>query len=180
MTQFTHSSLVLTILKHVPFDRLQRAVCGLADGSLSVTLTRQSDCDIRALVKNGDEKEYGVTLTEALTTCSCKDALYRGGICKHGVAVALHVLRAPQPKKEAPAPQFPMFHLMWRDGLVVCGEPDPGRAQIWPWTEYMLTWPEVCPACVTAYHHPKRAPQEEMPPPDLTLAKTKPTWGFPA
>ena len=156
MTQFTHSSLVLTILKHVPSDRLQRAVCGLADGSLMVTLTRQSEAEIRALVQNGDGKEYGVTLTESLTACSCKDALYRGGIYKHGVAVALHFLRAPQPKPAAPAPQFPMFHLMWRDGIVLCGDPQPGRVQVWPrWTEYMLTWPEVCPSCVAAYKHPK-------------------------
>jgi SWIM zinc finger len=156
MTQFTHSSLVLTILKHVSSDRLQRAVCGLVDGSLSVTLTRQLDCEIRALVKNGNGKEYGVTLTEALTTCSCKDSLYRGGICKHGVAVALHVLRTPQPKTADPAPQFPTFHLMWRDGIVLCGERHPGRVQVWPWTEYLLTWPEVCPSCLSTYKYPKK------------------------
>lgn len=157
MTQFTHSSLVLTILKHVSSDRLQRAVCGLADGSLTVTLTRQSESEIRALVKNGDGKEYGVTLTEALTACSCKDALYRALACKHATATALHVLRTPQPQKAAPALQFPTFHLMWRDGIVLCGEPHPGRVQVWPWTEYMLTWPEVCPACVAAYKQPKTA-----------------------
>jgi hypothetical protein len=48
-------------------------------------IIRQSDCEIRALVKNGDGKEYGVTLTESLSTCSCKDALSRGGIYKHDV-----------------------------------------------------------------------------------------------
>jgi hypothetical protein len=157
MTQFIHSPLVLTILQQVSSDRLQRAVCGLVDGSLTVTLTRQSEAEIRALVKNGDGKEYGVTLTESLIACSCKDALYRGGICKHGVAVALHVLRIPQPKTEYPAPQFPMFHLMWRDGIVLCGDTQPGRGQVWPWTEYMLTWPEVCSSCVAAYKHPKTA-----------------------
>lgn len=157
MTQFPYSSLVLTILQHVSSDRLQRAVCGLADGSLTVTITRQSEAEIRALVKNGDEKEYGVTLSESLTACSCKDALYRGGICKHGVAVALHVLRTPQLKTAAPVPQFPTFHLMWRDGIVLCGEHHPGRVQVWPWTDYMLTWPEVCPACVAAYKQPKTA-----------------------
>jgi hypothetical protein len=157
MTQLTHSSLVLTILQHVSSDRLQRAVCGFADGSMTVTLTRQSDCEIRALVKNGDGKEYGVTLSESLTSCSCKDALYRGGICKHGAAVALHVLRVPQPKTTTPAPQFPTFHLMWRNGIVLCGDPQPGRVQVWPWTEYMLTWPEVCSSCVATYKHPKRA-----------------------
>ena len=157
MTQFSHSSLVLTILQHVSFDRLQRAVCDLADGNLTMTITRQSEAEIRALVKNGEGSEYGVTLTESLTTCSCKDSLYRGMVCKHAVAIALHVLRTPQSKKEAPAPQFPTFHLMWRDGIVLCGEPQPGRVQVWPWTEYMLTWPEVCSSCVAAYKQPKRA-----------------------
>jgi hypothetical protein len=122
-----------------------------------MTITRQSEAEIRALVKNGEGKEYGVTLTESLTACSYKDALYRGGICKHGVAVVLHVLRTPQPKTAAPAPQFPTFHLMWRDGIILCGDPHPGRVQVWPWTEYMLTWPEVCSSCVATYKHPKRA-----------------------
>jgi hypothetical protein len=35
MTQFTHSSLMLTILKQVSSDRLQHAVCGLAGGSMT-------------------------------------------------------------------------------------------------------------------------------------------------
>jgi hypothetical protein len=157
MTVTTIQSLVLHAVRDVTADRLQRAVCGLADGTLSCPLTCQSDHEIRALVKNGDGKEYGVTLTESLTTCSCKDALYRGGICKHATATALHVLRSPQPKTEVPVPQFPTFHLMWRDGIVLCGEPHPERVQVWPWTEYMLTWPEVCLSCVTAYKQPKTA-----------------------
>jgi hypothetical protein len=107
------------------------------------------------LVKNGDGKEYEVILTESLTACSCKDALYRGGICKHGVAVALYVLHTPQPKTTAPATQFSTFHLMWRYGIVLCDDPHPRRVQVWPWTEYMLTWPEVCSACVAAYKQPK-------------------------
>jgi hypothetical protein len=156
MTQFTHSFLVLTILKHVLSDRLQRAVYGFADSRLAVALTRQSDSEIRALVKNGNGSEYGITLTEAITTCSCKDSLYRGTVCKHAVTVALHVLRTSQPKIEAPIPQFPTFHLMWRDGIVLCDEPQPERVQVWPWTEYMLTWPEVCLSCVSTYNHPKR------------------------
>ncbi len=156
MTLSSIHSLVLTAVQDVAADRLQKAVCGLADGSMTVTLTRQSDEEIRALVKNGDGKEYGVTLTKALTTCSCKDALYRGGICKHAVGVALYVLRTPQPRKVTPAPQFPMFHLMWRDGIVLCGESHPERVQVWPWTEGMLSWPEVCTACRATYHQPKR------------------------
>lgn len=157
MTHSSIHSLVLTAVQNVAADRLQNAVCGLADGSMIVTLTRQSDVEIWALVKNGDGKEYGVTLTESLSTCSCKDALYRGTVCKHAVAVALHVLHTLPSQKAAPAPQFPTFHLMWCDGLVLCGEHHPERVQVWPWTQGMLGWPEVCPACVTAYQHPKPA-----------------------
>ena len=97
MTQSAIHSLILATVQQVSADRLHRAVCGLADGTLTVTLTRQSEKELRALVKNGDGKEYGVTLTESLTTCSCKDALYRGTVCKHAVALALFVLRNPQP-----------------------------------------------------------------------------------
>ena len=157
MTLSSIHALVLHAVQQVSPDRLQKAVCGLADGSMTITLTRQSESEIRALVKNGEGKEYGVTLTESLSTCSCKDALYRGGICKHGGAVALHVLRTPQPKTEAPVLQFPMFHLMWRDRIVLCGEPHPERVQVWPWTQGMLSWPEVCPSCTAAYRQPKLA-----------------------
>ncbi len=153
----SHSPLMLTVLQQVTTDRLQRAVTALADGNLTMTLTRQTEAEIRALVKNGEGKEYGVVLSEEQAFCSCKDALYRGTVCKHAVAVALHVLRTPQPQKEASAPQFPLFHLMWRDGIVLCGEPQPGRVQVWPWTDYMLSWPEVCLACLTTYKQPKPA-----------------------
>src|SRR5215475_12926242 len=99
MTQFTndpHYALVITVLQHVSLDRLQKAVTALAATDLSVTLTRQTETELRALVKNGEGKEYGVTLTTDKTFCSCPDALYRGVTCKHATAVALSVLRLPQ------------------------------------------------------------------------------------
>ena len=74
----SHSPIVLTVLQHVTVDRLQKAVTALAKGSLTMTLTRQTEDEIRALVKNGESKEYGVVLTEAQVFCSCPDALYRG------------------------------------------------------------------------------------------------------
>jgi hypothetical protein len=151
MTQSAIHSLVIYTVQHLSFDRLHRAVCGLAEGSLTISLTRQTAAEIRALVKNGDGSEYGVTLTEALTTCSCKDALYRGVVCKHAVAVALHVLRTPQqPKKEKPP-----IHLMWQNGEILCGGSLADGFWVWPWTDYMLTWPEACPACVAVYRQPK-------------------------
>jgi uncharacterized Zn finger protein len=100
-------TLTLSALRDASPERLHKAVCGLTEGSLTVTLTRHSAGEIRALVKNGDGLEYGVTLTDTLTTCSCKDALYRGVVCKHAVAVALHTIRNPQDTlevQEAPKP----------------------------------------------------------------------------
>ena len=98
-----HHPLVLTVLQHVSTDRLQRAVNALADGSLTVTLTRQTEVEIRALVKNGEGKEYGVTLTTTVVFCSCPDTMYRGVTCKHAAVLALSVLRAPQPQEQATA-----------------------------------------------------------------------------
>ena len=98
-----HHPLVLRVLQHVSTDRLQRAVNALAEGSMTVTLTRQTEAEIRALVQNGEGKEYGVTLTEAGAFCSCPDALYRGVTCKHATVLALSVLRVPQTQEHAAA-----------------------------------------------------------------------------
>ena len=94
-TQNVMHLFALSTVQQVSLERLQRAVGGLADGSITVHLTRYSERELRALATNSDGKEYGVTLTETLTACSCRDSLYRGGICKHAAAVALHALSAP-------------------------------------------------------------------------------------
>src|SRR5713101_52675 len=144
-----HHALVLTVLQHVSTDRLHRAVNALADGSLTLTLTRQTEAEIRALVQNGEGKEYGLTLTEMGVFCSCPDALYRGVICKHAVALALSVLRTPV-KETSP------LHLMWRNGAALCGVNHPERFWVWPWSETVVTWPEICTACVTAWKQPAK------------------------
>ena len=94
--------LTLSTLQQVSLERLHYAVGGLADGSITVHLTRHSESELRALVTNGDGKDYGVTITETLTTCSCRDSLYRGVVCKHAVATALQVLRTAPELKEQP------------------------------------------------------------------------------
>src|SRR5262249_27059177 len=104
-----HHPLVLSVLQHVSMDRLQKAVTLLAEGSVTVTLTRQTEAEIRALVKNGDGKEYGVTLTDTGAFCSCPDTLYRRPTCKHATVLALSVLRIPpaaakEPEAEEPRP----------------------------------------------------------------------------
>ena len=155
-----HHPFVLTVLQHVTTDRLQRAVNALADGSMTVTLTRQTEAEIRALVKNGAEREYGVVLTPTLTTCSCKDALYRGVVCKHTVATALHVLRTPQAKREPQpepvrtvAPPQRTIHLLLDGDRALCGVLNPTRCWRWPhWPE--TTWPETCTECAAVRTRP--------------------------
>jgi|SRR5262249_48105430 len=101
-----HHPLVLSVLQQVAIDRLQKAVTLLAEGSVTITITRQTETEIRALVKNGEGKEYGVTLTDTATFCSCPDALYRGVPCKHSALLVLSVLRSPQ-AAEAPEAKEP-------------------------------------------------------------------------
>ena len=92
------------VLAKVDNERLQRGVEGLASGAYSITLTRMTEDDISAYVTNGDGKTYSVTLVEGHAFCGCGDAMYRGKTCKHSVALALYVIRNPQPvvKEEAP------------------------------------------------------------------------------
>src|SRR5215510_633514 len=143
MTHFNpHSSLVLTVLQQVSTDRLQRAVTALADGSFTITLTRQTEAEIRALVRNGEGKEYGVTLTEAQVFCSCPDALYRGSVCKHATTLALAVLRGEV--KETKSTHT--IHLAMQEGTTLCGVQNAPHVWNWPhWPE--TTWKESCPAC---------------------------------
>ena len=72
MTQSIHQSLIMNVLRQVSTDRLQRAVTALADVSLTMIVTRQTEAEIRALGKNGEGKEYGV----ALTDCGVQYALH--------------------------------------------------------------------------------------------------------
>src|SRR5262245_52535878 len=150
MTHFNpHSSLVLTVLQHVTVDRLQKAITALVDGSLTMTLTRQTGEEIRALVRNGEGKEYGVTLTEAKAFCSCPDALYRGSICKHATTLALAVLRGDV--KEAKSPRT--IHLAMQDGMARCGVQNPQQMWQWPyWPE--TTWKESCARCEAIRRQP--------------------------
>ena len=165
----THHSLILSALKEVSPERLQKAVCGLADGSLTITPTRQTATELRGLVKNGDGTEYGCTLAAAVTTCSCKDALYRGVVCKHATALALYVLRTPE-KNAALPPQDPqrIKHLMWTNGTILCGARQAETVWCWPWPDSIgnaAHWPDICALCVTARNHP-----------GLQLVKTSPHW----
>jgi uncharacterized Zn finger protein len=88
--------VAISVIQRVDAKRLQKGVEGLMGRAYEVRVTRHSEGEVRGFVRNGDGKEYGCTLTEATTFCSCKDALYRSTTCKHCVALALYVIRNPQ------------------------------------------------------------------------------------
>lgn len=136
---------LLSLLKSATPDRHQKAVAGLRDGTLIVTLTRQEEHEIRALVTNGDGSEYGVTLTEHGAFCSCKDSLYRGSVCKHAVVTALFCLQL-QPVVER-------IHLMHDDESILCGHTLTSTSRWWKrWTRNALNWSDlVCQGCVHTY-----------------------------
>lgn len=84
-----------TVLARVEAQRFFKAAEGLRKGTYRTIVTLQTEEEVRGLVKRGNEKEYGCTITAAGAFCSCPDALYRGMICKHVVTLALWVIRNP-------------------------------------------------------------------------------------
>jgi hypothetical protein len=168
-----HSALILGAMQSISPDRLQKAVCGLADGTLTVTVTRQTEAEIRGLVRNGDGRTYGITLTQTGAFCSCPDALYRATTCKHAVALALYTLRQPEAKQEEPwsdtshmlhvmahppstPPPARTIHLVLASGTPLCGVRTPERCWKWPyWPQ--TAWPETCGECATLRHRPALA-----------------------
>ena len=56
--------IVTSILAKVDPDRLQRGVEGLTKGAYRITPMRQTEHEISAFVRNSDDIEYRVTLTE--------------------------------------------------------------------------------------------------------------------
>src|ERR1041385_1756052 len=105
---------LLSTLREVTPDRHNRAVQGLRDHTLTVTLVKQSEAEIRAIVKNGEAKEYRVIINDAGTLCSCPDAFYHRGPCKHIAAVCVAQLQQNETCRN-------LIHLMWDSGTILCG-----------------------------------------------------------
>src|SRR6185503_15258058 len=120
-----------------------KAILGLFDNSLSITLTHTEQDRIYAIARNGDGVKYDVTLTTAGATCTCGDFTYRDAICKHLVGVCLSASHA--------ARQVPTTHLRWRSGEILCGAPATERAHTWPWPGTLVQWEETCASCRTTY-----------------------------
>jgi len=82
-----------TVFARVEDLRFSKAAEGVRNGTYRTTVTLQTEEEVRGVVKKGNDKEYGCTITAAGAFCSCPDALYRGSICKHAVALALYMIR---------------------------------------------------------------------------------------
>src|SRR3954471_16008796 len=80
MSQHDSRSLVLRAVQNCDQERLVRGVCGLADGTIAFDNVRQSDREVRAVVRSGD-KRYAVTLTRERAFCGCKDSTFRHSLC---------------------------------------------------------------------------------------------------
>ena len=101
------SPLLSSILATVEAGRLAKAAAALAHGAVTVTLTKGDAESIEGFVQNSDGVAYRVVLTPARAYCSCRDALFRRGICKHQALLSLYALRhGAVSVVEAPAPNL--------------------------------------------------------------------------
>ncbi len=110
-------NVIERVAERVSGERLQRAVSGLVSGEYRVVVTRQEEGYVAGYVKNG--REYGVTLTDTMTTCSCPDSMYRHQVCKHQAMLALYVIRNPREQPQEGAHKASLKLARVREGF--CG-----------------------------------------------------------
>jgi hypothetical protein len=90
---------ILDALQTVSPDRLQRAVCGLADNTYHVDPAQCDTDHVSGTVMNGDGKEYAVSIGDGEVSCECPDFSYRKVTCKHLLAIVLRVLSVEERRK---------------------------------------------------------------------------------
>lgn len=103
------------ILKHIyqiSPERLQKAVCGLADGTFHVYVTQRGSEHaqgehaqgehVAGSVINGDGREYTVQIGDGFLSCACADFVHRQVPCKHLLAFALRILQVEEGVQEEP------------------------------------------------------------------------------
>jgi uncharacterized Zn finger protein len=99
-------SITSYIVAKADAKRFEKAATALRNGEYAIELTYVDHSQVRAYVTNGDGQRYGVVIVDGGASCSCKDAMYRGGICKHSVALAVKVLQDGVTIPDAPAPNL--------------------------------------------------------------------------
>jgi len=151
---------------HAEPSRLTKAMAGLMEGSLHISVTFRSESEIRAEITNGDQTPYAVCLTPERAFCSCKDAQYRQGkacqdsplllnSCKHALALAIWTLQNPAEEEDDESP----IHYLRPDSTPWCGRA--GSHCDWAWMNYpqdTTTWSRpVCATCEGIVHMTKDA-----------------------
>lgn len=153
-------------LTHAEPERLHKAMTGLMEETLHISVTFRSKAEIRAEVINGDKMPYAVCLTPQRAFCSCKDAQYRQGkachqdsplllhACKHALALAVWTLQNPvEAAEDSP------IHYLRPDGTPWCGRER--SHSDWAWGSYpeeKTAWSRpICATCEAIVHMPKSA-----------------------
>jgi len=113
----SNHSIVLKSVEGIDTERLAKAVCSLADDSITVTLTGQNDREVKGSVVNGDGKRYDVVLTPERAFCDCPDSTFRRAACKHAVALALTILQIPAVEVEERKPDLRLKRMRTSDEL---------------------------------------------------------------
>jgi hypothetical protein len=145
---------LLSILRAASPTRHHKAVTGLADGSLTITITHRSDIEMRALVRNGEGTEYGVVITEHGGFCGCKDFAYRGVVCYHQIALCVYVLQQNEATENR-------IHLWLPTATAaVCGTKTARRIATC-WFDTIARFPETCPACRHVWAQPVGVSRDE-------------------
>jgi len=158
---------ITNALTHAEPDRLHKAMTGLMEDTLHVSVTYRSEVEIRAEIVNGDTTLYAVVLTPERAFCSCKDAQYRQGkvcsqdnplllhACKHALALAVWTLQNPVEEEEDAS----SIHYLRPDNTPWCGRE--GSHSDWAWGSYpedKTAWSRpICVTCEAIVHMPKSA-----------------------
>jgi len=103
------STAILEQVGQADSERMLRALAMVGGEGYRLTVSEVGSDVVKATVGKRIGKGFGgqpvfqpylVTLSGAVTSCTCPDATYRGKVCKHQTLVALHVIRTPQERPQ--------------------------------------------------------------------------------
>jgi uncharacterized Zn finger protein len=148
-------SYLLSTLRSATVERHNRAVRGLNDGSLRITLVHRDDARIDALVRS-HTVVYEVSLTDRHLACTCPDFAFRsaGTACKHALATAIYCLSHPHQQANC-------IHLASADGTLFCDEENPARVWYRPSESVTHFADMVCPTCLAQRLQPAPLTRDE-------------------
>ena len=144
---------LLPLIQGCDMGRYNKAVCGLKDGTLRVTLVTRSEAHIDALVRSRGTV-YQTSLTDHSESCTCPDHQQRHSLCKHLLSVVQYCLLHPSQGPNC-------LHLAHADGSLYCGEVSPARVWYCPGDSVAQWEDQICPACFAARVPPAPLSKDE-------------------